>query len=170
MNLTVADVSFGNLWSKTFAQIINSPAVGSTSCNRASGEKFSKLEDIVVLSNSRRIHDLLFKCVFGTVPGQEMCWQNTEMIYLGCFWWTLCSSPSLSSCACGVSHSGRVGLGWDSQCFPSNPLVSNKVQQAQLWPSLLQLFILRNVQSKSSSGPAAAASTGCRVKFHKSVH
>lgn len=39
-----------------------------------------------------------------------------------------------------------------SQCFPSNPLVSNKVQQTQLWPSPLQLFILSNGQSKSSSG------------------
>lgn len=115
--------SFGHLWTKTFPQIIN-PTIKTASSSHADWWKPSKLEDDFVLSvlcmypvckntGAATVHSnsmiYSFKCMFGKVPVQEMCWWDTKMIYLGCFWRTLPPTVCESLCvtvSCGVSLGG----------------------------------------------------------------
>lgn len=90
----------------------------------------------------------------------DLPWMLLENAAPHSLWVTLCYSLMW-----GVTRWWTLVQLKHSQCFPPDPLASNKVQQMQLRPSRLQLFVLRKGQSKSLSGL-----TGCRVKFHRSVH
>lgn len=170
MNLTAADVSIWASMSQTFCT--NSKQAISQMLFYPVNSKITLsgqcLVNIHPCAGNIRAMSMIysFKCLFGKMPLQEMLWWDTKSEFLPS---KAFRNPfGLSFVVSLTQGVAQVQLR-HCQCFPSNPLVSSKVQESQLQASLLQLFTLTNSQKKS---PVHVRSflVACKTQFKYSLY